>query len=69
MNALKACKPDAAPPLLAVLLSPVAVGADALLDLVRDPGVLPQRVRDHGRVLVELPCARLHVPRCHLTSR
>jgi lipoprotein-anchoring transpeptidase ErfK/SrfK len=32
----------------------MAVRADALLDLVRDPGVLPQRVRDHCFVLVQL---------------
>ena len=34
--------------------NPLAVGADLLLDLVRDPGVLTQRVRDHGLVLVKL---------------
>ena len=48
--------------------NPVAVGADALLDLVRDPGVLAQRVRDYGLVLVEL-AGSAFVPRCHLTPQ
>jgi hypothetical protein len=30
------------------------VTADLLLDLVRDPGVLAERMRDHGLVLVQL---------------
>ncbi len=37
--------------------NPLAVGADLLLDLVRDPSVLPQCVRDHGLVLVKLSCS------------
>ena len=37
--------------------NPLAVGADLLLDLVRDPGVLAQCVRDHGLVLVKLACS------------
>ena len=35
--------------------NPLAVGADHLLDLVRDPGVLTQCVCEHCFVLVELP--------------
>jgi hypothetical protein len=30
------------------------VAADLLLDLVRDPGVLAERMRGHGLVLVQL---------------
>ncbi len=35
-----------------------------LLDLVRDPGVLAQRVRDHGGVLVKLAYSSTEVL-CH----
>ena len=39
-----------------------------LLDLVRDPGVLTQRVCDHGLVLVEL-AGSSSVPGGHLASQ
>ena len=42
-----------------------AVGADLLLDLVRDPGLLAERVRDDGLVLVQL-AGSLGVAGCHL---
>ena len=51
--------------------NPLAVGADHLLDLVRDPGVLTQCVRDHGLVLVNLACssAELLGHRSHVSHR
>jgi hypothetical protein len=44
------------------------VGADLLLDLVRDPGVLAERVRDHGLVLVQPAGSLAAVAGCHFTS-
>ena len=41
-------------PHCALVENPLAVGADVLLDLVGDPGVLTQRVSEHCFVLVEL---------------
>ena len=52
----------------ALVEDPAAVRADVLLDLVGDPGVLTQRVRDHSFVLVEL-AGSSSVPRGHLASQ
>jgi hypothetical protein len=51
--------------------NPLAVGADHLLDLVRDPCVLTQCVRDHGLVLVNRACssAELLGHRSHVSHR